>query len=66
MREIIGGRGVLEGALALLEAFNEHGGQADLTQLVRSTVHRLDEPKASFTASHAVKDAFAPTRPCRT
>ncbi|RSM57919.1 transcriptional regulator, IclR family protein [Amycolatopsis sp. WAC 01376] len=47
MRETIGGRGVLEGAFALLEALNERGGQAGLTQLVRATglpkttVHRL-------------------------
>ncbi|KZB79391.1 IclR family transcriptional regulator [Amycolatopsis regifaucium] len=47
MRETIGGRGVLEGAFALLEALNEHGGRAGLTQLVRATglpkttVHRL-------------------------
>ncbi|WP_410655103.1 IclR family transcriptional regulator [Amycolatopsis sp. lyj-112] len=47
MREPISGRGVLEGAFALLEALNEHGGQAGLTQLVqasglpKTTVHRL-------------------------
>lgn len=35
MRELIGGRGALEGAFALLEALNEHGGQAGLTQLCR-------------------------------
>ncbi|MEV6912980.1 helix-turn-helix domain-containing protein [Amycolatopsis sp. NPDC051071] len=47
MRETLGGRGVLEGAFTLLEALNDHGGQAGLTQLVRAsglpktTVHRL-------------------------
>ncbi|WP_236004779.1 helix-turn-helix domain-containing protein [Amycolatopsis pittospori] len=47
MRETIGGRGVLEGAFTLLEALDDHGGQAGLTQLVRAsglpktTVHRL-------------------------
>ncbi len=49
MRETIGGRGVLEGAFTLLEALNDHGGRAGLTQLVRAsglpktTVHRLLE-----------------------
>ncbi len=47
MTEAINGRGVLEGAFALLEALNQHGGQAGLTQLVqtsglpKTTVHRL-------------------------
>ncbi|EMD24280.1 IclR family transcriptional regulator [Amycolatopsis azurea] len=56
MRETIGGRGVLEGAFTLLEALDEHGGQAGLTQLVRSTglpkttVHRLLEQLADLGA----------------
>ncbi|MBB5857356.1 IclR family transcriptional regulator [Amycolatopsis umgeniensis] len=56
MREPLGGRGVLEGAFALLEALDEHGGQAGLTQLVRTTglpkttVHRLLEQLADLGA----------------
>ncbi len=56
MREPLGGRGVLEGAFALLEALNDRGGQAGLTQLVRATglpkttVHRLLEQLADLGA----------------
>ncbi|WP_410649633.1 IclR family transcriptional regulator [Amycolatopsis sp. cmx-4-54] len=56
MREPLGGRGVLEGAFALLEALDEHGGQAGLSQLVRSTglpkttVHRLLDQLADLGA----------------
>ncbi|GAB3726255.1 IclR family transcriptional regulator [Amycolatopsis oliviviridis] len=56
MRETIGGRGVLEGAFTLLEALDEHGGQAGLTQLVRATglpkttVHRLLDQLADLGA----------------
>ncbi|RSN34893.1 transcriptional regulator, IclR family protein [Amycolatopsis sp. WAC 04169] len=56
MRETIGGRGVLEGAFALLEALDEHGGQAGLAQLVRTTglpkttAHRLLDQLADLGA----------------
>lgn len=56
MTGTISGRGVLEGAFALLEALNEHGGQAGLTQLVRTsglpktTVHRLLDQLADLGA----------------
>ncbi|EME60777.1 IclR family transcriptional regulator [Amycolatopsis decaplanina] len=56
MRETIGGRGVLEGAFTLLEALDEHGGQAGLTQLTRTTglpkttVHRLLDQLAGLGA----------------